>query len=36
MKHVYIATIIIEYDITNNKTGETKTEVKIFPNKVVG
>lgn len=27
---------MIEYNIKNNKTGETKTEVKLFPNKVIG
>lgn len=31
-----VATILIEYHIKNNKTGETKTELKIFPNKVIG
>lgn len=31
-----VATIMIEYTIKNNKTGEERVEVKLFPNKVIG
>ena len=27
---------MIEYDIKNKKTGEEKTEIKIFPDKTIG